>query len=193
MGWKADIPSVAEFVRDAMAAELGMTIAAQPGLTFGITEDDDGVPDPELTLDEAEDLAFFIRMLSGPPRSMDGLNADDVTAGAGLFETVGCAKCHIPSLEGSLGTANLYSDLLLHDILPAGTPGVTSFSATETEFRTAPLWGLSKTAPYFHDGSAETIDEAIRLHAGEADSVRTAYEGLSEFERTQLLAFLSSL
>ncbi len=192
-GWKADVPSVAEFVRDAMAAELGLTVGAQPGLTFGITGDDDGIADPELSVEEAEDLAFFMRMMAGPPRSLEGLDPATVSAGEALFASVGCSKCHIPSLDSSLGQANLYSDLLLHDIMPAGSPGVTSASATETEFRTAPLWGVSRTAPYFHDGSAETLDQAVRSHAGEAEAIRAAYEGLSEFERAQLLTFLSSL
>ena len=47
-GWKADVPNSREFVRDARAAEIGLTLPEQPGLTFGITTDDDSVPDPEL-------------------------------------------------------------------------------------------------------------------------------------------------
>ncbi|NJM90992.1 MAG: hypothetical protein HC863_01595, partial [Myxococcales bacterium] len=34
--------------------------------------------------------------------------------------------------------------------------------ATTRLMRTAPLWGLSQTAPYLHSGEADTIDEAIR-------------------------------
>lgn len=193
-GWKANVPSVAEFVRDAMAAEIGLTLPEQAGLTFGMTTDNDGVPDPELSLQDAEDLAFFIQMLAPPPRQTDGLNPDDLAAGEALFASVGCSKCHVPSLPSAMGTANLYSDLLLHAVLPAGTPGIEDGLASQTEFRTAPLWGLSRTAPYWHDGSADTIDEAIRKHDGEATSIRQTYEnGLSEFERQQLLTFLSSL
>jgi len=190
-GWKADVPSVAEFVRDAMAAEIGLTVEAQAGLTFGMTKDDDGVADPELTAAEAEDLAFFIAMLAPPPRQTG--DAAAIAAGEVVFEAVGCAKCHVPVLSGALGDAHLFSDLLLHDILPAGTPGIESADAKMTEFRTAPLWGLSQTAPYFHDGRADTIDEAIRAHAGEADAVRAAYEALGEAERGALIAFLGSL
>ncbi|MGB0717201.1 MAG: di-heme oxidoredictase family protein, partial [Phycisphaerae bacterium] len=191
-GWKADVPSIAEFVRDAMAAEIGLTVEAQDGLTFGITVDNDGVADPELLASEAEDLAFFLEMLGGPPRqaAIDEAAAAD---GEALFESVGCASCHIPVLTGSAGDAALYSDLLLHEILPEGQVSATSDQATEREFRTAPLWGLSQTAPYMHSGLADTIEEAILLHDGEAVGVRDAFEALSDEDKANLLAFLDTL
>ena len=70
LGGKAQVPSVGEFVRDASAAEIGLTLPSQVanGFVFGITEDDDGVEDQELSLTEAEDLAFFLTMLAAPPR-----------------------------------------------------------------------------------------------------------------------------
>ena len=191
-GWKADVPSVAEFVRDAMAAEIGLTLPAQPGLSFGITTDLDGVADPELPLKDVEDITFFMSTLAGPPQQTPADPAL-VAQGGAVFSTIGCAKCHIPSLPSSLGDVPLFSDLLLHDILPAGSPGIESGSATQTEFRTAPLWGLSRTPPYFHDGSADSVDLAIRKHDGEALTVRQTYEALSDADRTALLAFLDTL
>jgi CxxC motif-containing protein (DUF1111 family) len=191
-GWKADVPSVAEFVRDAMAAEVGATIAPEPGLTFGRTEDSDGVPDPELSLDDAHDLAFFMTHTAGPPRQ-PAANPDQAAAGEALFASVGCTKCHIPSMPSDLGDVPLFSDLLLHDILPGGTHGIVSGDATQTEFRTTPLWGLSQTAPYFHNGAADTIDQAIRMHDGEATAIRQAFEALSDSDRAALLAFLNTL
>ena len=191
-GWKAQVPSVAEFVRDAMTAELGLTIAEQPGLTFGITEDNDGVPDPELSVDQAEDVAAFLSLLGPPPRQ-PAADARQASLGEQLFTTVGCANCHIPSLPSALGDVPLFSDLLLHEILPPGAAGIADGLATPREFRTAPLWGLSQTAPYFHSGEADTIDQAIRLHHGEAAAIRAAYEALSESDRAAILAFLNTL
>ncbi len=195
-GWKAQVPSIAEFVRDAMAAEIGLTLPEQDGLTFGITSDEDDVADPELQLSEAEDLAFYLGMLAGPPRQ-DSSTEESAVRGATVFDSVGCSECHIATLMGEIdGEAievPLYSDLLLHDILAEGSPGIVDGLASQTEFRTAPLWGLSQTAPYFHTGEADTIDDAIRLHAGEADAVREAYEALSDDDRSDLLAFLGSL
>jgi len=110
-----------------------------------------------------------------------------------LFDSVGCAKCHIPSLPGSGGNVPLFSDLLLHEILPAIQNGIVDTDANQREFRTAPLWGLSQTAPYLHDGSADTIDQAIRKHDGEALTIRQAFEALSVADRNALLAFLGTL
>jgi CxxC motif-containing protein (DUF1111 family) len=87
----------------------------------------------------------------------------------------------------------LFSDLLLHEILPAGTPGIVDGDAGQREFRTPPLWGLRMTAPYFHSGEADTIDEAIRMHDGEAAGVLAAYLQLSQSDRDALLRFLNSL
>ena len=87
----------------------------------------------------------------------------------------------------------MFSDLLLHEILPAGTPGIVDGDAGQREFRTPTLWGLSQTAPYFHSGEADTIDEAIRLHDGEAVGVLAAYLQLSQQERDALLKFLDTL
>ncbi|MCA9243166.1 MAG: hypothetical protein KDA32_04365, partial [Phycisphaerales bacterium] len=107
--------------------------------------------------------------------------------------TVGCSKCHIPSMTGDLGEVPLYSDLLLHEIMDSPRIGIVDGAAGIHEFRTAPLWGISQTAPYLHDGSADTLDEAIRGHQGEAHDVIDAYEALSASDRAALIAFLETL
>jgi CxxC motif-containing protein (DUF1111 family) len=63
----------------------------------------------------------------------------------------------------------------------------------QREWRTPPLWGVADTAPYLHDGRAETLEEAILWHGGEAESSRDAYAKLSRPEKDLVLAFLSSL
>ncbi len=195
LGWKAQVPNIGEFVGDAMAAEIGLTLPAEADLSFSITSDDDGVADPELPMQDTEDIIFFLTLLAGPPRQFP-TDEDDlakVTAGQVLFDSVGCAKCHVPSMTGSLGAVPLYSDLLLHEILPTAAAGIEDGDARQREFRTAPLWGLSQTAPYFHSGEADTIDEAVRLHDGEAAVVVQAYLALSAADQQALLAFLNSL
>jgi len=61
------------------------------------------------------------------------------------------------------------------------------------EWRTPPLWGVRDSAPYLHDGRAETIEQAIALHDGEASRSMRRFFQLSTDQRTQLLAFLDSL
>lgn len=191
-GWKADVPTIAEFTRDAIGAELGMTLAFQNGLTFGRLHDEDGVADPEFPLADAELITFFVSNLAPPPRSGD---PDDplVLTGARIFEQVGCSSCHMPTLEGAEGPVALYSDLLLHDIMGPETRGIATGTASMSEFRTAPLWGLTHTAPYLHTGAAETIEEAILGHEAEGAASRDAYRALDPSELEALLAFLRSL
>ncbi len=190
-GWKAQVPSIAEFVRDGIAMELGMTLPFVPGLTFGLLQDDDGVADPELDGVVADRIAFFLAELGPPPRSSTDVAAE--TAGEKVFVDIGCAACHTPSLPSSRGPVALYSDLLLHTILPEGSLGIEEASAGMRDFRTAPLWGLAHSAPYWHTGEADTIEQAIQLHDGESVASREKYEALSETTRGQLLAFLRSL
>jgi CxxC motif-containing protein (DUF1111 family) len=194
-GWKAQVPTIAEFVGDAMAAEIGLTLPVETELTFAIFEDSDGVADPELSMQDTQDIIFFLRTTGGPPRQLPESDSETalVDQGEVLFDAIGCAKCHIPSLAGELGVVPLYSDLLLHEILPAGSTGIVDGDAGQLEFRTAPLWGVSQTAPYFHSGEADTVDDAIRLHDGEATAIRVAYVRLGESDREAVLAFLDTL
>ena len=58
---------------------------------------------------------------------------------------------------------------------------------------TRPLWGLADSAPYLHDGRAQTVEEAILWHGGEAESSRRRYQRLSAEERGALRMYLMSL
>jgi len=185
LGWKANVPDLRAFVRDAMGNEMGITVPAT-GSAFGFTNDTDGASDPELSQADLDDMVFFLELLDFAPRRASTTQSLE---GEARFQNIGCARCHVPVIDG----VELYSDLLLHDIQPEGFTGVTQGMATSGLYRTAPLRGLRHTAPYFHDGRSETLDHAIRRHDGEAAAIRTAYEALTQAEREALLAFLASL
>jgi CxxC motif-containing protein (DUF1111 family) len=120
-------------------------------------------------------------------------------AGQQVFAAIGCAACHVPALTTGPSanplfdrkTVALFSDLLLHDI---GTgDGIKQEAAEPAEIRTPALWGLRFRRPLLHDGSASTVDEAIRRHRGEADLARRGFERLGDADRARLIAFLRSL
>ena len=122
-----------------------------------------------------------------------------VRAGEQIFASTGCATCHSPVLQTGPSSSPLFhhvpvplfSDLLLHDI---GTgDGIAQSVAAPEEIRTPALWGLRFRRPLLHDGSAATIEDAIRRHNGEADSARRRFEQASSDARAALLAFLRSL
>jgi CxxC motif-containing protein (DUF1111 family) len=67
---------------------------------------------------------------------------------------------------------------------------------TVNMIRTAPLWGLRVRPQLLHDGSALTIDEAIRKHKGQAEETTKKYLKLvadHPEQARQLIAFLNSL
>ena len=60
-------------------------------------------------------------------------------------------------------------------------------------FRTPPLWGVRHSAPYLHDGRAETLRDAILAHHGEAERVRVNFENLTAIAQAELILFLEDL
>ncbi|MCB9705656.1 MAG: hypothetical protein H6711_27570 [Myxococcales bacterium] len=186
-GWKASVPSVAEFARDALSNEVGLTVPEVPGHTFGFLSDDDAIADPEINLESLEALVFYLEHLDAPAP------VAEVAGGLELFAEVGCDVCHVPELPGAEGPVALFSDLLLHDVAADGYFGVADGIATPRLFRTAPLWGISSTAPYMHDGAAATIEAAIAAHDGEAATSRDAFDALPAADRQLLLDFLGGL
>ena len=189
-GWKAQVPHLADFVRDALGGELGLT-SADDGRGFALTGDADAQADPEIDDAGVADMAFFLANLAAPRRT--GSLDPEVLRGELLFAQVGCAKCHVPELPGRDGPVPLFSDLLLHDVWPASFRGMSEPGAGPGVFRTPPLWGIRTTPPYLHDGRATNLRAAILAHDGEARGVRGAFEALSADGKNALLAFLNDL
>jgi CxxC motif-containing protein (DUF1111 family) len=108
----------------------------------------------------------------------------------------------VPELASSRGPVRAYTDLLLHDLGPElsdglafGVPQISRRSppTSAPEFRTQPLWGVSLSGPFLHDGRAETLRDAIEAHAGEARASRKAFLTLTSDEQADLIAFLEHL
>ena len=113
--------------------------------------------------------------------------------GARLFNAVGCAKCHVPSLRGNGGEVLLYSDLLLHDMGAALDDKIVQGSATGADWRTTPLVGLGLRPRFLHDGRAATLRDAVLDHGGEASVVRERFFEMTEAEQQTVYRFLSAL
>src|SRR6266576_546529 len=85
-----------------------------------------------------------------------------------------------------------FSDFLLHDMGSLGD-SIVQGSATGSQMRTAPLWGVRTRTALLHDGRAATIDAAIRAHDGQGRLARDLFLGLGSRARAALLAFVNSL
>jgi CxxC motif-containing protein (DUF1111 family) len=206
-GWKSQQATLMAFGADAYRNEMGITNDLFPSeLAFGISVEAmklcDPIPDPEDRPDRRtrrrgiDNFESFMKFLAPAGRAAID---DTVRAGEVLFGAVGCASCHVPSLQTGPNSnpvfhrkvVPLFSDLLLHDV---GTgDGIRQEAAEPHEFRTPALWGLRLRRPLLHDGSAATIEDAVGAHGGEALPARQRFFALPAEQRTALLAFLKSL
>lgn len=195
-GWKCQIPTVHAFAGLAYLNEIGITSPPFPNENGPFDPDCDKVQGLE---DDGGDVTAFEAFMGllAPPAPASATPKS--RRGATIFNSIGCDKCHLPTLRtGSHSvqalsgkTIHPYTDLLLHDI---GTgDGVPGPSATGSEFRTAPLWGLRHRSPFMHDGASRSILSAINRHAGEATAARLKAAALSPADQSALLEFLSRL
>ncbi len=180
--------------------DIGITSTFEPIDTYLQVE-----VDPEISNQTIQDVVFYLKTLKVPePRN----TSSELLSGKELFASVGCAKCHRPEMKtGASPIAALanktfypYSDFLLHDMGPGLDDGFTEGSALTSEWRTPPLWGLglsknSQGGQYFllHDGRANSIEQAILLHGGEASTIKANFEALGADEKKKLIQFLESL
>jgi cytochrome c peroxidase len=144
-------------------------------------------------------LAAFERTLLTPTRfdaflegDLDALTARE-KAGLEKFMQLGCTTCHNGVNVGaaSFQKFGLRDDYWVHtgsETKDEGRMAVTADEADRYVFRVASLRNIEKTAPYFHDGSVETLEEAIRVMVDVQLGV-----ALTDEEVESLAAFLRSL
>lgn len=205
-GRKALVPTLSEFNAGAFPLEQGVTTPFQPvEETINgqpVPPDTDPAADPEIPASETDAVNDFVRFLAPPARKSvtDAAEKALVAEGEKVFQDIGCAKCHTPSFKTGPSdvpalnqkTVFLYSDLLLHD-MGAESADICLGMATPSEFRTELLLGLRFREKFLHDGSAASVEEAIRRHGGEGLAARQAFEKLADKSKKALLAFLDTI
>jgi len=230
-GWKAQNKSLLYFSGEAYTVEEGVSDEAFPSENdesipsclppFPVppgTNKTKGVPDdrndtgeaPKLPVNFPGDLerfSLFMRFLA-PPVPVKPTSS--TSNGLVQFQNVGCNMCHTISFttpSSSIAAlskvqANLYSDLLVHDMGPGLADNVTQGNATGDQFRTAPLWGIGQRYFFLHDGRTTDIVQAIEDHFSsgngtypnsEANTVINNFNALSQQNQQDLVNFLRSL
>lgn len=193
----------------ANPAEVAMSIGANPTYkamfdrAFKSRPTEENVP---------QALATFFRTLNSTPSAFDKFQAGDKKAlsadaqkGFALFKSRGCVNCHI---------VGPFSDFDFHKVEPfkeGGDPGRAEATKATAEpdagvsedlgkFKTPTLRGVAESAPYWHDGSIATLDEAIEKMAVGDPKVKPKeldpklkLAKLAPKEKAQLKAFLESL
>jgi CxxC motif-containing protein (DUF1111 family) len=198
-GWKAQNKSLLLFSAEAYNVEIGVTNELFP---------QEREEDPRCAANNLPEShgdiaaqADFMRLLAPPAPAQP---TDTTTRGAAIFQQIGCALCHTPSLttgksvSPALGsqTVNLYSDLAIHRMGQALDDNITQGNALGQDWRTAPLWGLGDRIFFLHDGRTKDLLEAIHLHdspGSEAHQVILQFNALTPAQTQDLLDFLRSL
>lgn len=158
-------------------------------------------------------LSAFLRALRSGDAPWDKFEGGDTNAvskevkhGHDVFEKARCTLCHVPPL---------FTDSQFHNVgigysepAPAGGTGgvfadhgrmdATKDPADDGKFKTQPLRDIARSGPYFHDGSAKSLEEAVAtmLAGGRPNpklDERLKPTHLSPKDRKALLAFLGSL
>jgi CxxC motif-containing protein (DUF1111 family) len=212
-GWKAQNKSLLLFSGEAYNVEQGITNELfnterdeTPTCQFASVPNDVTHTDATDPRNDLDRFSIFMRFLAPPMPSPDTPGgAASVAKGKTLFSSAGCALCHTPTLTtnansavAALGNqqANLYSDLLVHNMGAGLADGVSQGQAGPNEFRSAPLWGLGQRIFFLHDGRTSDLLQAIEQHSSqgsEANGVVRNFNGLGEHQKQDILNFLRSL
>lgn len=150
-------------------------------------------------------IAAFERTIISGNTAWDRWKAGDNTAlsesawrGWNIFQSIKCNNCH----DGVL-----FTDQQFHNIgigMDQKDPDVGRFKVTNNAqdtgaFKTPTLRDVARSAPYFHDGSANTLEEAVDIMLGGGkpnqylDTKNLQPHKLLPEQREALLDFLRSL
>lgn len=128
------------------------------------------------TIDESSSAAIdeYLKATlptDSPSLELDGTLSEAAVEGEALFEQYGCVECH---------PAPLYTDLEYHTSPVLGNDG----GWESRDFVTPTLVEVWRTAPYMYNGSARTLEEAVRAFVPEETS---------DEDVAKLTAFVSSI
>ena len=134
---------------------------------------------PDMVTSKLPALRAYQLSLAKPAPPPGSFNAGAATRGQAVFTGAGqCVTCH----EGTAFT---------HDSLhTAAETGMESFYATRSatkKYRATPLRALWQHPPYFHDGSAATLEAVVNHY----DTARTL--GLTAEQKSDLVEYLKSI
>ena len=143
--------------------------------------DDDRVTSKLLALQE------YQLSISAPEPPKGSFDREAATRGARVFDGAGkCARCHAGPLLTDAAERLHDPSEVASEPEPEGVPSYASRSATG-KYRTTPLHGIWQHPPYFHNGSAATLDDVVQAYDDKLGLSLTAAQ------RSDLVEYLKSL
>ena len=181
-------------VEMAMPSEARVieTLKSIPGYVTAFQKAFPGEADPVTYNNVGKAIGAFERQLVTPSRFDKYLGGDESAltdaekVGLKTFLDQGCQSCHNgPAIGGSLQKLGL--------VVPFQSKDQGRFDLTKKEsdrmiFRVPTLRNVTKTAPYFHDGSVKDVQTAVKLMAQHQFGKQ-----ITEPEVKQIVTFLDAL
>lgn len=138
------------------------------------------VQQPDVVTPKLAALRAYQHSLPTPRPRRRNYDEEEARRGQAVF-AASCASCHV---GGNLTDNNAG---VLHTPSETGMDSAYAVRTSQKRYRTTPLRGLWQHPPYFHDGSAETLEDVV------AHYVRVRNLQLNEGQRKDLVEYLKSL
>jgi cytochrome c5 len=138
------------------------------------------VQEPDLVSRKLPALRAYQHSLPVPPTPGASYDRGAARRGKAVFDAH-CAQCHV--------SANLTDNNrgVLHEPAETGMDAAYAARTTQKRYRATPLRGLWQHPPYFHDGSAKTLNDVVE-HYNRVRSLK-----LSRGQKGDLVEYLKSL
>jgi mono/diheme cytochrome c family protein len=135
---------------------------------------------PDMVGPKLASLRAYQHSLEAPPPLAGSFDTDASVRGRVVFNQ-NCIRCHV----GANNTDN--NSGVLHAPSETGQDAAYALRTANKAYRTTPLRGLWQHAPYFHDGSAASLEEVV-VHYN-----TTRRLNLSDAQQRDLVQYLKSL
>lgn len=144
-------------------------------------------PPDDLVSSKLPALQEYQLSIPAPPPPAGSFDAAAADRGKRVFNGAGkCATCHSGPTFTDANTRLHSPDEVVSEPEPNGAPSYASRSATK-QYRTAPLRGIWQHPPYFHNGTAATLELVVETY----DTKKSL--GLTSAQKSDLVQYLKSL
>jgi cytochrome c peroxidase len=132
-------------------------------------------------------LQAYQLSLAAPAPPSGSFDATAAARGQEVFNGAGqCSTCHTGELFTDANDRLHSPDEVVSEPEPNGAPSYASRSATKM-YRTAPLAGIWQHPPYFHNGTAQTLEAVVEIY----DAKQALH--LTVQQKSDLVEYLKSL
>ncbi len=161
--WSGNFDEIHDFEGQIRNLSIGTGLMTDAQFNTGTRSQPLGDPKAGVSSDLDALVAYVFSLnafAQSPYRATGGALTADAAEGKTIFQTMNCAQCHSGTTFTNSGAANLI------DIGTIKPSSGSRLGGALTGIDTPTLRDVWMTAPYLHDGSAATLEDAVRAHNG---------------------------